>query len=609
MKEMKKLFNLTAILSAVLFVGCSTIDDELSEMNNEERGVVKTEFSISYPVRANGTRMTSAVVQTSANLFRGITGIKLYPFAVNKSTVEGTNTTSLAVPITLGHGGSSLVKAGYSSISADNQIDGTGALYTTNNSHLYKDIEIPIGTQSFMFYGKAIGATAAAPSTTLSNFQKGVLNETNTGGGSSLQVKDILFSLQPITSSNSVTTAANTVATYLTSIANAHVGSDTYPTGYWCNTDNVILSTLYNNFISMEAGSYASIKGAVQQLYKSIYTRTDDLSVAIKAAITATDGLGTDKTVTNTNEVLTFPELTSGGYPADLNLPDGAAYIDWLTASHEFNAVTTLTSDAILNMAPLTNYVYPAELYYRVISNIRVANKSMADAYQDGVAWSAIYGAEGYSTSDASVASTTRSIALVDQAQYAVGRLDVNVAASSATLTDKEGTNFAADGTTSSLFKVTGILVGNQKNVNYLFRPTGDDVYTIYDKELEVPNHYLSTTSTLVNHTLVLETAAEAEVKIAVEFEYSSSATNPIVSDHGLIYPGTKFYMIGSLKPETDSGIKTFEQDKYTVATINISKLDKAYNVLPDLRAPQLELGLSINLEWLAGFTQTITID
>ena len=614
--KMKKYYLLAIAVITTLFTACNSDDDVIG--GEETRGVVKTEFTISFPAKAvGGTRMTNAVVQNEPSDFRGITNIQLYPFTAAESTVKTTGSTALPTPITLTYESSDVGKYGYSSSSAQNQIDGLSVLYNTSSSHLYKDVEIPIGTQTFMFYGKALGSQT--------NFEKGALTPNGTAGGSGT-LADIHFDLNSIRATNAVTDNATQVASYLTTIANI---------SGWSTTTNVVLKTLYDRFITMHAGSWTNAKAAVEALYRSLKAKSfavaadQTLANNIMSAITASDALGTGKTVSVVEDpsthalTFTFPVLGSSaaddGYPADVQLPDGAAYINWNTSTStpRFEMLTT-NNNTGLDISDLRNYVYPAELYYRGISSIKVSNSPMSQYYNDAATWSTIIGSTGYSDGAGAISATTRSVAIIDPVQYAVGRLDVIIKANETPLKDNEGTDFAV-GEGSQLIKMTGVLIGGQKNVNYLFQPVSGasaptwatTEYTIYDKTMNNVN-YLTTTATTsenANKTLVLETAAEAEVKIAVEFEYSASATIPIVGTSGLIYPGTKFYMMGALKPTAGSGLKTFEQDHYTVATINVKSLKNAYNYLPDLRAPKLELGLSIDLTWIAGYSQTINIE
>jgi hypothetical protein len=84
----------------------------------------------------------------------------------------------------------------------------------------------------------------------------------------------------------------------------------------------------------------------------------------------------------------------------------------------------------------------------------------------------------------------------------------------------------------------------------------------------------------------------------------------------GIVPAGCKFYLIGSMKAsdgtaaaEAEKLNKVFQQDFYTKVLANITNLKHAYNVIPDLRAPKLELGLSVNLEWQQANTYTVTMD
>ena len=104
------------------------------------------------------------------------------------------------------------------------------------------------------------------------------------------------------------------------------------------------------------------------------------------------------------------------------------------------------------------------------------------------------------------------------------------------------------------------------------------------------------------NYTLALETAENANIKLCLEFENTG---NPFFGvDHQVIPTNGKFYLITDLVVEnTDK--KVFVQDYITIAqlTIGENSLKSAYNVIPDLRSPKLELGLSVDLKWQQGLT------
>lgn len=72
--------------------------------------------------------------------------------------------------------------------------------------------------------------------------------------------------------------------------------------------------------------------------------------------------------------------------------------------------------------------------------------------------------------------------------------------------------------------------------------------------------------------------------------------------------------MVGKLEPSTDPTYadmnnKVFKQDYITTAKVTINSLAHAYNCIPDLKNPKLELGLSVDLEWQEGLVDEVTIE
>ena len=69
--------------------------------------------------------------------------------------------------------------------------------------------------------------------------------------------------------------------------------------------------------------------------------------------------------------------------------------------------------------------------------------------------------------------------------------------------------------------------------------------------------------------------------------------------------------MVGKLDPanQTLTGVTSptnpavFMPDYQTTVTAKISTLKNAYNTIPDLRATNMQLGLSVDLTWTAGLT------
>ena len=130
--------------------------------------------------------------------------------------------------------------------------------------------------------------------------------------------------------------------------------------------------------------------------------------------------------------------------------------------------------------------------------------------------------------------------------------------------------------------------------------------------------------SNTATHTLAFETkgATVADdpncvTKISVEFQNNSGKLF-VGKDGEIIYPGSKFYLVGAFDPYLNTSVKyadkdeyikkTFVQDYVTTAKLEVASLKNAYNTMPDLRAPRLELGLSVDLTWNPGITQTVII-
>lgn len=660
MNKMKKNFLMFVALVAttVGFTACSSEDDlaNAEQGQEQERGVVKTQFTISIPQGTSGTtRMASGTVQAGENLasFRGIKNIELYPFKeAISSTFPATSTVTPSKILLVGATGNG--KYGPSG-SADNTIDGADNLFTTSKSHLYQNVDIPIGTKSFMFYGEAAGNQAPEII--------GKLNRTS----SLSTLGDIIFSPVQIHGSGTVGAKGTNIAEYLTSIANASVGTGT-DAKKWSETDNVALKALFTQFTGenedgtltnygVRAGSWTDVKAAVRELYKNLKVaetgssdsqETKDMKNAIRAKIINSE-YGVAAATSGDDLTFTFSEKTASKdandnvipYPRDLKLPDGAAFVRWNVSSQAFEALASNTKTGT-NFAPLSSYVYPASLYYRVLSDIKTSSKqkgtSGAQPYGDDISWTTILGyyddtSDGYDNTK--VSSKTRSIVIKDPIQYAVGRLDATIEATDAQLTDRANTEFTVNEGTA--FKVTGILVGGQKPVDYKFNQctgtTYSTFYTIYDQSIKksgtgtasTDSIYLSNATSATMYTLALETkdatAANQEdaiVKIAVEFENKSGKTI-VGQNNEKIYPGCRFYLIGTLDPFSNDSQKytgtetlikkAFVQDYKTIVTLKVANLNNAYNTLPDLTLPQLEMGLSVDLGWQTGITQTINME
>jgi len=640
---MKKIFKTTmafvAAVSLLSLAGCQKASKE--DINPTYDGeTVKTQFNISLPGNLN-SKMATGTVQEGATYatFRGMQDIKLIPYS--NPTVR---TTRLGANVELG-ANEMLIPA---TTNAANSIP-NGKLLQGSNSVLYGNVSIPLGTAGFLFYGKATG-------------DDGYANGALTPAGLDGETSGISFTPVQIMATP-VTTKGDKIATYLTSIANAQAAAQADPAIAALKWENCAdasyapgganahpwynegLGKLYSNFILMTAGASSYTQAAVQDLYTSIKNNTDKISLAVKAAIlnaTYASDAGTG--------VLTFTDAINN-YPAGDNnsMPEGVASIAWDGTEKEFvastNSVFNLSNPgASAAKQPMDRIVYPASLYYYASSAVKVSNTSRKNDYVTTNDWDDILAKY---TNGAAVSPSTRSVVIEDPIQYAVGRLDTRVAALTATnYYDRFGEEVKIP---TAGFELTGVLIGGQKPVDWKFEQKTDGIeYAIYDNAINTESsvNNMLTASALVgpNYTLALETAAEQQIFVVLEFQ-NGTATDANAADFrgidGVVKKGCKFYMVAQLNPTADvesqvsgvtnTGKKVFKQDFKTIANFTIAAgsqdlvnnstgdgdpdgladtpagFANAYVTIPDLRTPKLELGFSVDLTWQEGITFNYT--
>ena len=285
-----------------------------------------------------------------------------------------------------------------------------------------------------------------------------------------------------------------------------------------------------------------------------------------------------------------------------------------------------------MSVPHISNYVFPPSLYYTINTPSMVKDaeylSTLADQY---TTWADVKTNGAYT--EGAVNAATRSVIMKDQVQYAVGRLDVQVRVKpSATILDS-GSKDLVDETTGNPvpqpvtvpgngYKLTGVLIGGQKNVDWQFLPVNSSpVYTIWDKKMNSEIFAKQQAEySAANYTLAMETVEDEVIRIALEFENTGNDFYGI--EHNIIPAGTKFYLVAALDPSTNTTYKVqdpetpwaagtdlikqvFKQDYVTTAklTIHEDALKSAYNVVPDLRSPKLEFGLSVDLHWRTGIT------
>ncbi len=507
--------------------------------------------------------MSGEVVQEDGTVFRGIDDIVLVPF--RETTITGVSEMAGEF-IGLGR----LIKP------TEQIVSNSLPVMTARNTALYTDVYLPVKTQGFLFYGKAMQPVMQSGNAVYNYRHRYGCLKLNWKGGSYAKASDLSFSLEGINSSPD-TKKASALAQYMTNIATARIGTHSW--GDY-NDHHDELYSLWQEFTGNKAGSSLSVQALLQDLYKRLTAyESDSLTPKIREAI---------KTGADIDEqgVLTLKDSLSG-YPSEIGLPDGVAYMEWDGKQEKF-VDRPNTSNLGYPVANLSDYVYPPCLYYYVNSNILVSDEKLQDKYDGSNDWETIK--RNYHAG--AVDSDTKSVAIAKPVQYAVGRFDVTVKCDKAALDDH---NDASVTVPSDGFPVTAVLIGGQRYVDWKFEQANakklDSI--IYDNQISVVAK--AGVQSEATHTLVLETTAGESLKIAIELE-NNTGRSFTGYDGQMVYAGSKFYLVGQLEP--DAGKKVFEQDKKTVANLLIKNLKNAYNVIPDLRAPHLELGVSVLSSW-----------
>ena len=539
-------FKLGVLLLASAGLASCSSDDTFSGSKGQSGEPVKTQFAISVPVGKSG-RLSEDVVQgQSPAQFRGMDNIQLIPFTTAPAA-GGTGQTPIAL-------GSIL----------DNELEeGT-------NAKVYYEVQIPESTSHFLFYGEAYSANddARTNGALTANVEQAVNN--------------ISFSLLPISTDAENNGETTTLAAALNSVAQAKDASS----NTWASSTSD-LKPFYDAFTRLKAGSANSIKLALNKLKTGINGATasseEDLKTAISNAIEAA-----------------LTSIADCTYPQNVGLPDGAAQLKF-----EGGAFSYIDSKNIGNLSytSMDRFVYPASLYYMANTDIKTADTRLSDRYStDWETCLGLYSGVG------KVTATTQSVALVKPVKYAVGRFDVAAKFSASSINDNVGESIAV--TAEDGITLDGILIGGQKNADWQFAPlASSEEYTIYDAS--VTSTKLGTAdiaSKIMAQSLALPTTEGTNVNFALEL--TNNTGNAFTGVDGIVPDGAKFYLVGPLVPQAGKADnKVFAQAYNTKANVTISSLAHAYNCIPDLKNPELELGLSVKLEWAEGLVQDVTID
>lgn len=599
------------LASAAGMVSCSSDSIEPTGGSGATGQVVKTQFALNIPYGGNSstnqakkvTRMTDEMTQQSGN-FRGISDIVLLTFSDDPETAGTINADK---PISIGTDGNAYSKDPY--------------------RRLYRDIEIPVGTNHMLFYGRA-------SRTTENNFQAGKI----TDKGDKKTEKTLAKISHELTAINSTANFATdedakAIIKALNDIAQVKVTDDDNVEYSWATIGNAttlptwltahekeFLKTRYDEFIKLKAGSKTSVVAFI-----------NNLKAALVGEISGTT-IPDDKKLTKAiyNQCVTaLASIGSIDFPGKFNLPDGAASLSWIAGESKFayNAPENVTIGSG-NYINYQNICYPAELSYFVNTTTMVSDKDMSNlsefpAYND---WTNPTGANwtGKNFDEKAVENSTKTVGLRAPVQYSVAVLKSTVRCNAATLEDnaKEAGSFDKNQQISvptNGFKVTGILIGGQPaSVDWKYEPasTGSFDNTIYDKEMNGSMAAKNETSASnANYTLVFDNKkSDTQSPVYVTIELENNSGQAFYGKDGIIQKDTKFYLVGQLNPNKEGQAKptgvnrVFMQDYVTTANFNIKNLKDAYNCIPDLRTSGINVGLAVDLDWKSGITFDVDI-
>ena len=622
-----------ALLSTAGLVACSSDDVTEAPVNPTYDGnSVKTQFAINVADNTpkNSTRMSGENTQQTGYL--SMANIYLLPI---KTT------------------GSQLIDAD-TEVQSLIPLNDPNSVSTTRSSHIYSDVNVPVGANNFLFY-----STRKNLGTDMNNkFITGSIKGTLIGATTVPAVdntSDITFTLEEIldaTNNSSLTTVEGYFEAYLKSIKDV---------ANWSTQSDNDLATLYTQFTNFNTGIRAGSAFAVLKLVSDLYDKVKPISdngtdpektIAqnIVNAITATTGNVTvevNSNITNENPYsLKYSTSNTNitNFPAAQGLPEGAAQLTITSGEFMYKNQPSIGDGTITDPTfNIYNLTYPAPITYFDNTPLKATDKEIQtgewqtsasnwDSWDDWANWGDV------------ILSTSRSVALKNNINYGVACLKTTFKCSNAgTLVDNKaaiipGQNNQTITVPTAGFPVTGILIGGQPEiVNWQYISTStqaaDYEYVAYDRDLT--NIYaVKTGSPVSNYTLVLDNYTEAptgQSKVNVAVELVNTAEDFYGKD-GLIAKGQKFYLIATLDPNQgrpvqwpsyngtnpsfdlkdsykgrypvqNSKNRVFVQDFTTKADFTINTLKNAYVTLPDLRASLLQLGLSVDLTWKSGMT------
>lgn len=627
------------LMGVVLLMLCACSDNDGLE-GREEVPTVNARFTFALPARIVGTpkkattRMTPDVVQVgSKEAFRGIKDIHL--FCYDQYPTE--SSTQLGKTIEL---------------KTDKSTELEEASETDYS--LTQAIRIPIGTTHFAFYGRADDS----PKTHEDRMKYGVIETVGLRGSEYHDNTSIRFRPMAIcTSEDSLggSMAGHNLLALLNDLVST-TGPEPAPHDKWATVGSPYLNEAYKVLTSLRTLSTFNVQYALGFIWlaanqQSSAGQGNQLAalIADKIASHCVWPLNPEK------DTLTLADDYQG-FPDDIHLPAGAARIVWNEAAGQFEIPDTQDYSKGLEVVSINDYAYPMNLQYQIFSDILASDSivllkdeettedpstpdpSSGDTPSDTGGsssdgqqyenWSDLLNDAYGETAGKTVEPTTQSVAMVDQVEYAVGRLALRTRITTDNCYDANGKYVDV----SKGFKLKGYIVGGQREVDYEFQPVeGSRRYAIYDTNIaDTCKDVRRGFWTGYNYILGLGTASNENIYMALELENNGDAFQ---GADGVIVHGATFYLVATMDPSKGKGYtvgsldQIFNKDFATNVNLTIlggwrdldgdgipdPDLDEHGNPkpptglatatygMPNMEIPHPEIGVSVDLSWKEG--------
>ena len=409
------------LIVVLLTVGCSS-DEDL----NGPVPVVTAQLNFSLPTRIAGvhhaTRMTGDIVQekplggTENDVFRGLDGVQMLCF--DEYPTE-----------------SSYKLGNMIDIKADEAYD---SVATEDDYSLCQQIEIPVGTSYFGFY-----ASATEELSTEDKEKYKTQHEKRMHFGA---IETVGLSKSSYQGNSNIRFKPLQICTSTDPLGGSDIGKDLLqllndlmeiidPAG------NLYLNEAYQRLTEFSTLSSYNVQTMLGFILKLVNQEAPDnqgsQSVsAVTAKITSCCAKDeTQQPIFDIDKGTIKLKDEYMGFPADLHLPDGAARIRWNKAQGKFEVPDKQEYGNDLDVTSVNDYVYPMSLQYQVFSDILASDDMVIlTTNSEGEVvppddpqyktWDDLI-KKGYidNNADNEVQSTTQSVAMVKQVQYAVGRL------------------------------------------------------------------------------------------------------------------------------------------------------------------------------------------